>query len=618
MKPFEPHPFLAVSGVAAGVLPYLGAEALAGLEMLGMPLYIYSFISEKVCWCNAAALFFWNSSSTEELYSRVLTPYSSSTQTRLQSYREAFWRGEILEETWTYYPRGQASPAISRCTGVRVDGHDEAMLVELTPLSALNVSLPLHELRALEALRHTPLMITLFSEAGAVLMGNPASQRFFGGLADPPSEGEDRFAAMFANWGDGEKLRAQVGFTGHATCTAIMGTTDGQTHYVEASRVTDPVTALPALLVTQNDISLSVSALRQMAESEDALDAVLGLNAFPVVVLALDDLHVLRTNLALESFIGRSLSPNEGVADLFWDEDAFQAFLGMSLTSQQGQGSHFRLKTADGSPRWAQISLVLITFEQRRAVVMFMIDVDWLYRTSDVLKQELGSEREVARLQRRVLAVASHDVRTPLAVIDSVAQRLVRQAGVLSAEELVTRAARVRESVQRIVNLLENTLERVRDDGVQNLNYRPEMGPLADSIVSVVHSFEEMHTYASILCDLPQLPEMSFDRALIEQALANVLDNALKFSRGIAQIEVTATCLAWGVEIFVRDHGIGVLESERSAIFKERRRGSNVEAIEGTGLGLSIVRQIVDLHGGQVDFVPVEGAGAMVRIALPR
>ena len=607
MNPFAPHPSPAVTGVAAGVNPYLGPEILAGFEMLGVPLYVYSFISEKICWCNAAALVFWNSSSTEELYSRELTPYSSSTLTRLRTYREAFGQGKVIEETWTYYPRGQASPSKSRCIGVRVDGHDAAMLVELTPLSAPNASLPLHELRALEALRHTALMITLFSEAGAVLMANPASQRFFRDLAVLPTDGDDWFAAMFTNREDGERLRAEAEFSGYAFCTAIMATIDGQTHYLEVSEVVDPVTALPALLVTQNDISLNASALRQLAENEDALDAVLGLNVFPVVVFGLEDLHVLRTNLAFDSFIGRSLSFKDGIAELFWDEEAFQTFLGLSLASQQGEGSHLRMKTANGTPRWAQISLALITFEQRRAVVMFMIDVDWLYRTTEVLKQELGSEREVSQLQRRVLAVASHDVRTPLAVIDSVAQRMVRKAGVVSQEELVARAGLVRESVQRIVNLLENTLERVRDDEMRELNCRPEMGQLADSILSVVHGFDETHPRPFIHCVLPPLPEMSFDRALIEQALTNVLDNAVKFSRGCAKIEITAACLPGCVEIFIRDHGIGITELESSTVFQEGSRGNNVGAIAGTGLGLSIVQKIVALHDGQVNFVPVEG-----------
>eukprot|EP01042_Synura_sphagnicola_P021770 gene21770-27708_t len=158
----------------------LAPEALAGFEMLGFPIYIYSFMPGRICSSNAAARVFWHAASAEDLGARHLDPVRPSTRTRLDSYRASFARGDVRMENWTYYPKGLAVTAMARCTGVSIAGHDEAMLVEINAL--LPEALPANELRAIEALRHTPLMITLFAENGQVLMRNPAAERCFGDL----------------------------------------------------------------------------------------------------------------------------------------------------------------------------------------------------------------------------------------------------------------------------------------------------------------------------------------------------------------------------------------------------------------------------------------------------
>jgi len=592
---------------------YLGSDALAGFGLIGHPLYIYSFIAEKICWSNAAARDFWDSESAEELHSRVLTPYSLATQIRLDTYRDAFRRGEVCVETWTFYPKGQAVAALARCTGVRLDSHDEAMLVELPPL--LSTQLPERELRALEALRHTPLMISLFAENGSALMRNPASEQFSRDTGQPlPSDG-DEFCAMFDCRDDSVQLRAEAAATGMAFRTAMMTCPGGPVHAVQVSECSDPVTGHPALLVSQHDISQTVAALRQLAASEETLDSVLSLNALPALVLTVDGGRVLSANLALDTLLGRGVKLDEKADDLFDDKAAFNRLLDMVQVGGGG-GQHLRLNADSEDSRWVHVSVAPIVYERQKAILVFITDVNWLYQIADRLQLELGNQRKVAQTQRRVLAIASHDLRTPLAVIDSVAQRLKRQAGDLSAEEINFRATRILETVGRMVGLLENTLERVDAEG-WGLECHPLMGQLADSIVSVVRNFEERDPPPCIRVRLPIMPELPFDKALIEQVLGNILDNAIKYSDGTPEIEITAAITNKVVQLFIRDRGVGIPEEEWGHIFSENKRGSNVGNISGTGLGLSIVRQILSLHGGAVDIVPVHGPGTILRITLP-
>ena len=113
-----------------GTFPYLGNEGLGTLSLLGTAIYIYSFKTQRICWANRAALGLWNAASHEELFERPLTPFSHATAARLDDYLAAFGRGEDRQETWTLYPRGEARTFLCRCSGVSLDGHAQAMLVE--------------------------------------------------------------------------------------------------------------------------------------------------------------------------------------------------------------------------------------------------------------------------------------------------------------------------------------------------------------------------------------------------------------------------------------------------------------------------------------------------------
>jgi len=595
--------------------PYLGPEALRAFALLGTPVYIYSFVTERICWSNPPACAFWDAASAAELHARELGPYSTATAVRLAEYREEFGRGGDRLENWTFYPRGKATSALCRCSGVRLDGHAEAMLVEVHSLR--RIEMPVSELRALEALRHTPLMITLFGQTGEVLMRNPAASAAFGGLDRSLEPGADHLRAMFAQASDHERLLRAAEETGLARLTASMAIEGWPVHAVQLSLATDPVTGNPAVLVAQQDVSQLVQVSRQLAASEEALDAVLMLDVAPTLVLSADGARVLRANHAADALLGEGIAAGRDFAALASDPARFDRLRGALLT-QGSAGAVLGLRNAGGSTSWCSVAGARIRYENTDALVLLLAGVDELYNTAAELEAALDLERRTSRMQGRFMAIASHEFRAPLAVIDSAAQQVERKAATMSADHLAARAVRIRAAVRRLLHLYDETLDRAETD-LGAMGYAPAVGQLGEVIAVVARRFAEDDPGAAIRVDLPPLPDIAFDRGLVEQALGNLIGNAIKYSDPPARVEIGAVASIDAVSVTIRDHGIGIASAEREAVFDERVRGGNVGARPGTGIGLSLVRQIAELHGGQIAIIDTpHGPGTTFRLTLPR
>lgn len=597
-----------------GTFPFLGTEGLNAFSLLGTAVYIYSFETQRICWTNRGGLALWNATSTQELFDRVLTPFSQATVLRLEDYQRAFRRGEDRIETWTLYPRGEARSFLCRCSGVSIDGHPEAMLVEIG--LEMSADATAAELRSIEALRHTPLKITLFSESGEVLMRNPAATERFAEFDRGLPPGADHLRAMFANASDWEALLAAAQHGPVGRLQAPLALPGSPVHELHLSLVTDPVTGGSARLLAQEDVSLLVRTQRQLAASEDALDAVLNLDVTPVVVLAAIDGRVLNANLSARAVLDERLDIGSAVGTLFAEPTDYDVLRDAALAGR-ASAAPLMLRGREGARFWASVSAARISYDKQDAIVLLLADIDALYRAAADLEAALSSERTITAMQRRFLAIASHEFRTPLAVIDSAAQRLERSAAALTPDEVRGRAGRIRSTVARLLQLLDNTLERARNNkGV--MGYAPELTDLAPMVSGPASALRESNPGFRIDVDLPPLPPLNLDRSLIEQAVTNLLANALKYAAEEKRVEVTATVTNEEVQLFIRDWGIGVPDGERERIFAEYVRGSNVGSTPGTGLGLSIVRQIIGLHGGLIEAVDTDGPGLTIKITLPR
>lgn len=594
--------------------PYLNAQTLEAYSLLGCPLYIYSFETQRICWANRPAMGFWDATSEEELLARTLTPYSDSTRTRLADYQGVFGKGEIRHESWTFYPKGKATAAMCRCRGVSVQGHSQAMLVEIE--TRPDTELPSADLRSLEALRHTRLMISLFTEEGSLLTHNPAATRTFSHLATSKDGSNDCFWTMFADPEGIASLLPKAREQGGMKTTAVMALPDAPIHSVDISFVSDPVTARQSILVAQEDISHLIEMSRQLAASEYALDAVLNLNLVPTLVLSVGDSRVLKANHPAEQLLGEAVMGNDGCETVFEAPDDFARLKAMIIAGSTGT-LPARIRIQDGRCLWFHMTGARIRYERHDAIVLLMTDVDDVYRSTSDLEAALSSERRISDIQRRFLAIASHEFRTPLAIIDSAAQRLERRSEEKTPEQIRDRATRIRSSIKGLLHLLDNTIERVKLDEIE-IGYHPEPASLAEAIDHVIQTFREKDAGTIFEIEESDLPVITFDRPLIERVLSNILANAIKYSTAPARIRISFRAFEQTVQIEVRDHGIGIPEDERAKVFEAYARASNVGPAEGSGLGLAIVEQIVDLHGGSVAILDTQGEGTTIRITLPR
>ena len=238
---------------------------------------------------------------------------------------------------------------------------------------------------------------------------------------------------------------------------------------------------------------------------------------------------------------------------------------------------------------------------------------------AEELEAALAKERQLNELQQRFVSMASHEFRTPLAIIDSTAQRLMRRAekDLLTPEDVGKRIDKIRMTVQRMTRLMESTLAAARmQDG--KIKVVIEDCNISHTIRDVCARQQEISKNHHVTCHLTELPaSIRADAGCVEQILTNLLSNAIKYSRDNPNIEVTASATDTMVDIAVRDHGIGIDEEELDRIGERFFRATTSTGIAGTGIGLSLVRMLVGQHQGSLKVTSRKGEGSTFLISLP-
>lgn len=244
-------------------------------------------------------------------------------------------------------------------------------------------------------------------------------------------------------------------------------------------------------------------------------------------------------------------------------------------------------------------------------------------RTAQVAKQTerlelaLAKEKEVNVLQRQFVAMASHEFRTPLTIIDSAAQRLERRAGRLSPDDIAARSGKIRNAVQRMITLIESVLSSASfDAGKFKVVVEPyDLRALVTEVCARQQDISPLH---KITTDLDELPtEMLGDASLMEKVFSNLLSNAVKYSPNAPRVTVAGRAGGESVYVAVKDEGVGIPKAELPKLFQRFFRASTSSGIAGTGIGLNLVSQIVELHGGRVEVVSGDGEGSTFIIHLP-
>jgi two-component system sensor histidine kinase KdpD len=227
--------------------------------------------------------------------------------------------------------------------------------------------------------------------------------------------------------------------------------------------------------------------------------------------------------------------------------------------------------------------------------------------------QEEALEAEALRradtVKTAVLRSVSHDLRTPLASIHAAVDGLRRRGLELDegdrAELLDTTAA----ELGRLERFVEDLLDLSRlDAGAATPS--PELWSVDDLVARALRGVDDSRVEVDVPADIPPV---RVDGAQVERALANVLDNALRFSAPAAPVIVRARARGGDVELRVEDRGSGIPPGDEEAIFEPFRRAADSR---GAGLGLAIVRGFVESNGGSVRHEPNAGGGSVFVLAF--
>jgi two-component system sensor histidine kinase KdpD len=227
-------------------------------------------------------------------------------------------------------------------------------------------------------------------------------------------------------------------------------------------------------------------------------------------------------------------------------------------------------------------------------------------------------EAEVERVHAALLSSISHDLRTPLATISASSQLLSHSHEQLAPAVLGEMLADIASEAERLDGLLRNLLAITRVE-VGKLRLLVLPTSIDEAVSTTLRRIEHRVKERVIAIDVERgLPLVELDARLFEQALLNVFDNALRYSPPGTRIEITARAQNELVVLRIRDHGVGIAESELETVFEKFRRGSNAPRSDGgVGLGLTICRAILVAHEGSIALSSAPGGGTVVTLSLP-
>jgi two-component system sensor histidine kinase KdpD len=231
------------------------------------------------------------------------------------------------------------------------------------------------------------------------------------------------------------------------------------------------------------------------------------------------------------------------------------------------------------------------------------------------LADEAARSRELAegnRIRTALLAAVSHDLRTPLAGIKASVTSLRADDVAWSEQDEAELLAGIEDGADRLDHLIGNLLDMSR---LQTGTVSPLVAPV--DLDEVVPAALAAVPRDRVDLDIPEdLPMISADPGLLERSVANVVENAVKYSPAGRRVLVAASALRDRVELRVADRGPGVPESARDGIFEPFQRYGDAPRGNGVGLGLAVARGFAESMGGTLTAEETPGGGLTMVLTL--
>ena len=225
--------------------------------------------------------------------------------------------------------------------------------------------------------------------------------------------------------------------------------------------------------------------------------------------------------------------------------------------------------------------------------------------------------RRLSALRADFVSLVSHELRSPMAAVIGSARTLQRRWRELSPEHRDSFLALIADETNRLASLVSDVFDTSRiDAGTFGYTFSEvDVAVLVEeAVATAVAAQDEVEVVARLS---PGLPLVRGDGVRLRQVLANLLENAVKYSPSGAAVDVGAAARNGRVLIEVTDRGKGIAPENHAVIFEKFGRVAGADAMPGTGLGLYIARSIAEAHGGTLVVSSLPGEGATFTLTLP-
>ena len=254
------------------------------------------------------------------------------------------------------------------------------------------------------------------------------------------------------------------------------------------------------------------------------------------------------------------------------------------------------------------------------AVIMLIITISTSVLTTKIKAQEkIRADSEREKMRANLLRAVSHDLRTPLTTIIGSSSAILDSYDRFTVEERLRLLAGIREDAQWLMRMVENLLSVTKIDGgsVRLIKTETVVEELVDEVLV---KFGKRYPGRTVDVTLPEdFISVPMDAMLIEQVLANLLENAVEHAEGMTRLELAVTRVPGGVEFAIRDNGCGIPRDRMENLFTgylgsgENQGDSNRRNM---GIGLSVCATIIKAHGGRIFAENLPEGGAEFRFFL--
>jgi signal transduction histidine kinase len=229
-------------------------------------------------------------------------------------------------------------------------------------------------------------------------------------------------------------------------------------------------------------------------------------------------------------------------------------------------------------------------------------------------------EARLAQAKSNFVANVSHELKTPLALL-SLFSEILELGRVKNEDKKLEYYRIIREESRRLNKMIDNILDFSKiEAGRKTYNFvHSDMAEVIENVISsyryqIKNSGFEVQTNIQ-----PDLPPVLIDRDAMAQAISNLVDNAMKYSREVKQLSIKTKTLGSDLSIEIADHGIGIPRAEQAKVFEKFYRVGNglVHDVKGSGLGLALVKHIIEAHNGTISVESDVGKGSRFTILLP-